>query len=177
MKIFAFAGSNSSTSINKKLVVFSLRSFPNDQINLIDLNDYEMPIFSVDREKNGFPKEASLFLENISDCDAIICSLSENNRNFSVAFKNVFDWCSRINPKVFQDKNMFLMTTSPGGFGGGNTMNLAKNIFPAFGANIIQTFSLPKFYDNFNEKLGITNDLLLAEFNDKILDFKNKIKS
>ena len=69
------------------------------------------------------------------------------------------------------------MTTSPGGFGGGNTMNLAKNIFPAFGANIIQTFSLPKFYDNFDEKLGITNDLLLAEFNDKILDFKNKIKS
>ena len=115
MKIFAFAGSNSSTSINKKLVVFSLRSFPNDQINLIDLNDYEMPIFSVDREKNGFPKEASLFLENISDCDVIICSLSENNRNFSVAFKNVFDWCSRINPKVFQDKKMFLMTTSPGG--------------------------------------------------------------
>ena len=177
MKIFAFAGSNSSTSINKKLVVFSLRSFPNDQINLIDLNDYEMPLFSVDREKNGFPKEASLFLENISDCDVIICSLSENNRNFSVAFKNVFDWCSRINQKVFQDKKMFLMTTSPGGFGGGNTMNLAKNIFPAFGPNIIQTFSLPKFYDNFDEKLGITNDLLLAEFNDKILDFKNKIKS
>ena len=172
MKIFAFAGSNSSTSINKKLVVFSLRSFPNDQINLIDLNDYEMPLFSVDREKNGFPKEASLFLENISDCDVIICSLSENNRNFSVAFKNVFDWCSRINPKVFQDKKMFLMTTSPGGFGGGNTMNLAKNIFPAFGANIIQTFSFPKFYDNFDEKLCITNDLLLAEFNDKILDFK-----
>jgi NAD(P)H-dependent FMN reductase len=67
MKIFAFAGSNSSTSINKKLVVFSLRSFPNDQINLIDLNDYEMPLFSVDREKNGFPKEASLFLENINE--------------------------------------------------------------------------------------------------------------
>ncbi|MBK7226371.1 MAG: NAD(P)H-dependent oxidoreductase [Saprospiraceae bacterium] len=171
MKIFAFAGSNSSTSINKKLVVFSLRSFPNDQINLIDLNDYEMPIFSVDREKNGFPKEASLFLENISDCDVIICSLSENNRNFSVAFKNVFDWCSRINPKVFQDKKMFLMTTSPGGFGGGNTMNLAKNIFLPL-SNIIQTFSLPKFYDNFDEKQGITNEALLAEFNAKILSSK-----
>lgn len=62
MKIFAFAGSNSSTSINKKLVVFSLRSFPNDQINLIDLNDYEMPIFSADREKKWISKRGFTFL-------------------------------------------------------------------------------------------------------------------
>ncbi len=57
MKIFAFAGSNSSTSINKQLVKFVLKSFPNNEINLIDLNDYLMPVFSVDLEKNGFPEE------------------------------------------------------------------------------------------------------------------------
>ena len=91
MKIFAFAGSNSTSSINKKLVTSVLKSFPDFEQNLIDLNDYEMPIFSVDREKFGFPKEAYQFLENINKCDIIICSLSENNRNFSVAFKNIFD--------------------------------------------------------------------------------------
>ncbi len=100
MKIFAFAGSNSSTSINKQLVKFVLKSFEGHEINLIDLNDYNMPVFSVDLEKNGFPQEAQLFLDHIASSDIIICSLAENNRSYSVAFKNVFDWASRINVKV-----------------------------------------------------------------------------
>ena len=69
MRIFAFAGSNSSTSINKRLVIFALKSFPEAEINLIDLNDYEMPIFSVDREKAGYPEQAYLFLENINQLE------------------------------------------------------------------------------------------------------------
>lgn len=54
MKILAFAGNTSSTSINRELVKFVLKSFQDDEINLIDLNDYSMPVFSVDLEKRGF---------------------------------------------------------------------------------------------------------------------------
>lgn len=173
MKILAFAGSNSSTSINKQLVKFVLNSFRDEEINLIDLNDYLMPLFSVDIEKKGFPEEAYQFLKNIEECDAIICSLAENNRSYSVAFKNIFDWASRINVKVFQDKPMLLMTTSPGGFGGGNVMAEASKFFPQFGAAIKETFSLPKFYDNFDVEKGILNPELLSEINSKIENFKN----
>ena len=175
MKIFAFAGSNSSTSINKQLVKFVLKSFPDDEINLIDLNDYLMPVFSVDLEKNGFPNEAYQFLKNIEESDIIICSLAENNRSYSVAFKNIFDWCSRINVKVFQNKPMFLMTTSPGGYGGGNVMAEASKFFPQFGADIKETFSLPKFYENFDSENGIINPELLNDIKLKIEIFKNQI--
>ncbi len=136
MKILAFAGSTSSTSINRELVKFVLKSFQENEINLIDLNDYSMPVFSVDLEKKGFPEEAHQFLQQIEDCDVIICSLAEHNRSYAAAFKNIFDWASRINVKVFQDKPMFLMSTSPGGYGGGNVMNEAKKFFPNFGADI-----------------------------------------
>lgn len=51
MKILAFAGSSSSTSINRELVKFVLKDFQEDEINLIDLNDFNMPVFSVDLEK------------------------------------------------------------------------------------------------------------------------------
>ncbi len=51
MNILAFAGSNSSTSINRELVKFALKSYTEESIDLIDLNDYAMPIFSVDLEK------------------------------------------------------------------------------------------------------------------------------
>lgn len=175
MKILAFAGSTSSTSINRELVKFVLKDFQDTDINLIDLNDFDMPVFSVDREKKGFPDEARRFLKQIEECDAIICSLAEHNRSYAAAFKNVFDWASRINVKVFQDKPMFLMSTSPGGYGGGNVMNTAKTFFPQFGADIKDTFSLPKFYENFDLESGIINPEMLKDVKDKIANFKNQI--
>ncbi|MCB9033427.1 MAG: NAD(P)H-dependent oxidoreductase [Chitinophagales bacterium] len=176
MKILAFAGSNSSTSINKALVQFVLKQFPEHEINLIDLNDFEMPIFSIDREKNGIPNEAHLFLKHIEDADIIICSLAEHNRSYTVAFKNIFDWSSRINVKVFQNKPMLLMSTSPGGFGGGNVLNTAKTFLPQFGAAIKATFSLPKFYENFDTfSESFTNPELLVTLNQTIEEFKQSI--
>ncbi len=173
MKILAFAGSNSSTSRNRELVKYVLKSFKDDEINLIDLNDYEMPIFSVDREKKGYPEEAKKFLKNIEECDAIICSLAEHNKIYSAAFKNIYDWASRIEVKVWQGKPMFLMATSPGGFGGGNVLEHAKKFFPGFGADIKETFSLQKFDENFDlEKGEISNKELAKELQEKIEDFK-----
>ncbi|EOR29379.1 hypothetical protein L100_11734 [Elizabethkingia meningoseptica ATCC 13253 = NBRC 12535] len=175
MKILAFAGSTSSTSINRELVKFVLKSFQEHEINFIDLNDYSMPVFSVDLEKKGFPDEAHRFLKQIEECDAIICSLAEHNRSYSAAFKNIFDWASRINVKVFQDKSMLLMSTSPGGYGGGNVMNTAKTFFPQFGANIKEHFSLPKYYENFDTENGIINSEMLEELKDKIKSFQSQI--
>ena len=36
----------------------------------------------------------------------------------------------------------------------------AKNYFPFMGADIKGTFSLPKFDDNFDDELGITDEVL-----------------
>lgn len=176
MKILAFAGSTSSTSINRELVKFVLKDFQNEDINLIDLNDFTMPVFSVDLEKKGFPDEAHRFLKEIEACDVIICSLAEHNRSYSAAFKNVFDWASRINVKVFQNKPMLLMSTSPGGYGGGNVMNTAKTFFPQFAADIKDTFSLPKFYENFDLESGVINPYMLADLKSRIENFKNQIR-
>jgi NAD(P)H-dependent FMN reductase len=141
------------------------------------LIDFDMPVFSVDREKKGFPDAAHNFLKVIGECDAIICSLAEHNRSYSAAFKNVFDWASRINVKVFQNKPILLMSTSPGGYGGGNVMNTAKTFFPQFGADIKDTFSLPKFYENFDFESGVINPDMLKDLKDKIENFKNQIKN
>src|ERR1051325_10557577 len=95
LRILAFAGSNSRASINKRLVQYTLRFFPRQLSTLIDLNDFEMPLFSIDREKEtGFPQKVYEFLELIRTHDAIICSLAEHNRSYTAAFKNIFDWVS-----------------------------------------------------------------------------------
>lgn len=148
--IIAFAGSNSSESINKQLVVYTMRSLAEHHVHLLDLNDYEMPIYSFDREReNGVPDKARQFIDKMKDCDAIICSFAEHNGNFTVAFKNVFDWCSRVDRNIFFKKPMLIMSTSPGRLGGANVMEIAKKTLPLYGANIVGSFSLPYFGQNF----------------------------
>ena len=174
-KIVAFAGSNSLHSRNKQLVRFTLSYFDNCDIELLDLNDFEMPIFSVDREKNeGIPEKAKQFMQEMHNSDAIICSLAEHNKSYSVAFKNIIDWCSRINIKIFDKKPMMLMSTSTGGYGGGNVMNLAKSFFPKCGAEIIETYSLPSFNDNFKDD-KISDSKLKKELEACISNFKESL--
>lgn len=176
MKILAFAGSNSSQSINKKLVEYTLTFFEDHEIRLLDLNDYETPLYSMDREKNeGYSDKIKLFLSEIEKSDVLIVSLAEHNKSYSAAFKNLIDWCSRIDRNVFKEKPMLLMSTSTGDYGGGNVMNAAKVLFPTFKANILQTFSLPSFKHNFKDSEGIIN-LEYKETHRKIVTaFKEQI--
>jgi NAD(P)H-dependent FMN reductase len=162
MKIIAFAGSNSQQSINKKIATYAASLFENAEVEVLDLNDFQMPLFGVDIEVEiGQHPLAKAFLDKIASADVLVVSLAENNGNYSVAFKNVFDWCSRINGKVFQEKPMLLMATSPGGRGGASVIEIAKSNFPRFGAIIKTTFSLPSFNDNFDVEKGRISNLEL----------------
>ena len=159
MKIIAFAGSPSKKSINKKLVTYAAGLFKDATVEVLDLNDYEMPLYSVDKEliigQHPYAKE---FLEKLASADMLVVSLAENNGNYSAAFKNLFDWCSRIDKNVFQEKPMLLMATSPGGRGGASVLEIAKNAFPRYSATVKGTFSLPLFNENFDtKKMEISN--------------------
>lgn len=170
MKIIAFAGSNSSFSINKKLVQFVSSLLHNHTVEIIDLNSYTMPIYGIDYEiENGIPDAAFAFANKIDSADLLLISLAEHNGAYTTAFKNIFDWMSRIpNRKTFGDKNIFLMATSPGARGGQGVLELAKNSFPHYGGNIIESFSLPSFNTNFDDDAGITNLKILNTLKDKL---------
>ncbi len=151
MKIIAFAGSNSKKSINKKLATYVSHLFENATVEVLDLNDFALPVFGVDLEAEiGQPLLAKDFLDKLASADIIVMSLAENNGSYSTAFKNTFDWASRQYKDVFQQKPMLLMATSPGGRGGASVLELAKSNLPRYGANIQAVFSLPSFNENFD---------------------------
>lgn len=160
MKIIAFAGSNSSKSINKKLVVYASGLFENATVEILDLRDYQAPLYSMDIEKEiGQSKEAIAFLDKLKSADLLLISLAENNGNYSTAFKNIFDWSSRIEKDVFQNKPTLLMATSPGGRGGKSVLEIAQSNLPRYGAAINAVFSLPFFNENFDMENGkISNE-------------------
>lgn len=170
MKIIAFGGSNSQHSINKKLATYAAGLFENAEIEVLDLNDYAMPLFSVDLEKEiGQHEIAKLFLSKIESADTLVISLAENNGNYSTAFKNLFDWSSRIMKEIFQQKPMLLLATSPGARGGASVLEIANNALPRYGAQIKATFSLPAFNANFDiEQNKISNTELDRELKESI---------
>lgn len=163
-KILAFGASSSKKSINKQLATYAVHLFRNVNVEILDLNDYEMPIYSMDKEKaDGIPELAHDFYKKIGESDFIVISFAEHNGAYSTAFKNIFDWMSRINGKTFQEKSMLLLSTSPGIRGGSSVLEIANKRFPFQGGIVKGSFSLPSFNDNFDVEKGITNQDLKNE--------------
>lgn len=165
MKILAFGASYSTTSINKQFATFAAQQFSGNEIEILDLNYFEIPIFTVDREaKDGHPDLLKEFVTKIESADLLIISMAEHNGSYTAAFKNLFDWASRVKAKTFENKNLLLLSTSVGGRGGASALANALDRFPRHGANILASFSLPHFNENFDFENGILNENIRFKF-------------
>ena len=174
-KIVAFGASNSKKSINKKLATFAAHQVADGQVTILDLNDYEMPIYGIDKElETGIPQLAVDFKAELKAADGIIISFAEHNGAYSAAFKNIMDWVSRIKDETttWAEKPMFLLATSPGGRGGSTVLDIATNKFKWMNSNTLVHFSLPFFGKNFTDDQGIINEELLAKFREQLAAFE-----
>jgi len=174
MRILAFGASNSRNSLNKSLAyhaadLFKAEVLPTAEIELLDLNDYEMPIYSIDREtENGIPDKAHAFYAAIGNADGLIISFAEHNGSYTAAFKNSLDWMTRIDRRIYQAKPLLLLSTSPGQGGGANVMKTALTGAAHFGAEVVGSLSVKSFHQSFdleNRTLvdpDLKNDLLAA---------------
>lgn len=175
-RILVFAGSNSSTSINRTLARYAASRLEGVEKLELDLNDYEMPLYSADREKaDGVPAKAISFHREVSGSDGLVLSLAEHNGSYTAAFKNLFDWTSRHESKVWADNPMLLLSTSPGGRGGAGVMAAALATFPRLGANIAAHFSLPSFGQNFDREQGIVDGELRAGLDSAVAAFRDAV--
>lgn len=172
MKILAFGASTSSTSINRQFANHVAALVPSAEVTQLDLNNFSLPIYSEDEENaNGVPEGAKAFRAMIEGHDGLVVSLAEHNGSYTAAFKNLYDWTSRLEKKVWADKPMLLLSTSPGGRGGASVMAAAEATFARMGADLKATFSLPSFHDNFSAEDGVTDPELAAKLAEAIASF------
>ncbi|MFT4704274.1 MAG: chromate reductase [Bradymonadia bacterium] len=137
---------------------------PGIEVELPDLNDFEMPIYTTDRERaSGIPDDAQRFFKHIGDADALLISYAEHNGFYTAAFKNIFDWASRIDAKVFQGKPQLVLSTSPGGGGGASVLKTALDSAQWYGADVVSSLAVPRFGDNFDTESGALTDPDLGE--------------
>lgn len=173
--IIVIGGSNSKKSINKELATYAAEQLNDVVLTIVDLNEFKLPLYGIDLEtEEGIHSEAKR-LNGIFDwADGFVVSLAEHNGAYSVAFKNAFDWLSRINGKVWREKPLLLLATSPGGRGGQTVLNIAAGSFPHMGAKITGTLSIPSFYDNFKEG-ALVNEELHEVLLKEVMKFQEEI--
>lgn len=176
--ILVFAATNNTQSINKRLARHAAKILQDElaapvEIEAIDLNDYEMPIYSPEREAEGIPQLAQDFYDKIGASDGLIISFAEYNGSYTAAFKNIFDWVSRVDMKLFQGKPAMLMATSMGPRGGKGVMTAALDGFPHFGANITSSFRFGPFPEHFDLDAGrMKTPELALELREAIVAFQ-----
>ncbi|MFT6764098.1 MAG: chromate reductase, partial [Candidatus Aldehydirespiratoraceae bacterium] len=99
------------------------------------------------------------------EADAVLISFAEHNGFYTSAYKNLFDWTSRIDTKVYQDTPAVLFASSPGPGGGGNVLNTAVMSGQFFGYDVKASLSIPSFHENFDMPTGtISNPELDEQF-------------
>jgi chromate reductase len=151
MNILAFAASNSRNSINAALIAHASARLQDDilpgaRIATLDLNDYEMPIYSIDRERaGGIPPLAQQFFDQIGAADAILVSFAEHNGFVTAAWKNIFDWMSRIDGQLWQGRPLAMLAATPGGRAGANVLASQEMLAPFFGAELRGSLGIGKW--------------------------------
>lgn len=175
MKILAIAASNNRHSINRELAAYAATLITEAEVEVLDIHDYEMPIFSDQREQHfGQPLQARNFYRKIGSADALVIAFAEHNGSYTAAWKNLFDWTSRIDARVFQNKPAVFLATSPGGGGAGSVLESAVNSAQYFGADLVGQLSVPRFNENFDvKKRQLVNEL----FRTKLLKLMEALRA
>ena len=175
-KIVAFGASSSLNSINKDLATYTASQVPDSASIVVNLIDFEMPIYSTDKEKeNGIPDLAYKFKDILKNADGIVISFAEHNGVYTAAFKNIFDWISRIEKVVWYNKPMFLLATSNGDRGAISVLEIAHSRISRGNPYEIPVFSLPNFNKNFHIEKGILDEELDIKFRESFKPRRGRV--
>lgn len=151
-KIIAFAGSNSSTSINHELLQYIIKKYSINGLQLVKLKDYETPMFSVDTERtSGFPDSIIGLEKEITDSEIVLIACSEHNGNMTSYLKSTLDWLSRINRDFLKGKKVFLIGTSTGRGAAKNSIENVSNFVERLNGTVVNQFALPSFGHAFED--------------------------
>jgi FMN reductase, NADPH-dependent len=155
-KILCFCASNSQKSINHDLLVAACELVEGHEKTYSALRDIDLPLYSLDIEaEEGYPEEIQAFYELIEAHDAVIIACPEHNGATPAACKNLIDWGSRYansqSHKLFADKPVLLLSTSPGEKGGASNLALLNKLLGYQGANIVGQYSRGSYGQHFTD--------------------------
>ncbi len=125
--LLMFAGSARKASTNKQLASLAARTAKEAgaEVTLIDLADFDMPIYNGDLEADtGLPENAKRLKQLFVEHNGFFIASPEYNSSISALLKNALDWISRPHTEnepglwAFNGKVAALGSVAPGALGG-----------------------------------------------------------
>ena len=144
-KIIALSGSSRTGSFNQTLVKIAAegsRSAGAD-VAVLDLKEYELPLFNEDLEReHGVPEHALKLKKLFIEADGFLFSSPEYNSSVSPLLKNTIDWVSRpvegeVPMAAYSNKVAGIMAASPGGLGGLRGLVHLRSILQNIGVIVV----------------------------------------
>ncbi len=126
-RLVAFSGSIRLGSYNSAILTAAVNAARDAgaEVDLLDLRDFELPLFNQDLEsERGLPDAARQLKAKFIEADGFILASPEYNSAFSALMKNTIDWCSRAGSddepplSAYAGKSALLLSASPGALGG-----------------------------------------------------------
>jgi NAD(P)H-dependent FMN reductase len=136
-KILAFAGSARRDSFNKKLVAIAAGGAKQAgaDVTVIDLADFELPLFNQDLEaEKGLPPKALELKKLFNEHHGLLISCPEYNSSITPLLKNTIDWVSLA---AYKGKVATLISASPGALGGLRGLVTVRSILGNIGVLVL----------------------------------------
>ena len=164
------ASSNNNLKLALKLQELALSQ--NCEVELINLVDLRLPLYStVEEQENGIPESALDLASKILDLKAFIIVAPEYNGVMPPVLNNAMAWTSRATKDwrdAFNEKIVGLATHSGGG--GAKGLQAMRIMFQHLGANILAREILTTYEKPLNDESAIAMINSLVKLS-KALDF------
>lgn len=167
-EILLFSGSNNPQSINQQLIGAIAGRLAGTNNTVIDLMDYDMPVYSVAvQNARGVPAAVLQLKQQIDAAGLLIISVPEHNGLMPAFFKNILDWLSRAGPdyRVFYSKPVILLSAAPGA-GGAGALQHTETVLNRLGARVKAKIVVNRFFSkthSVENKLRLADDAVLNE--------------
>jgi NAD(P)H-dependent FMN reductase len=166
-KLIFLSGSIRKDSLNTKLAQLACKIAAELGANaeVIDLANYEMPIYNGDLEvESGLPENVQKLKEVFRRADGFFIASPEYNSSFSALLKNSLDWISRPSEAneapliAFNGKVAAISAASPGGFGGLRGLVPLRMMLGNIGVLVIPNQVALSFASNIFDESGDLKD-------------------
>lgn len=145
--ILALSGSTRTGSYNTALLRIGaqLLTQAGAKVRILDLTDFDLPIYNGDVERDaGLPDRALELKRIFKEADGFFIASPEHNMSVSALLKNTIDWVSRSvanesGKLPFEGKVAALCAASTGGLGGHRGLMHLRLVLSGLGMHVLPT--------------------------------------